>query len=440
MSITCVDYLVIGAGPAGMAAAHTLRCAGKRVVIFEQNAEYGGLCGNFNVAGCNFDKFVHLSFAPDELRNTMFNSSSLIEHKPDATNFYKNKWIKHPAITNLAPLPICQKAKVAASFLKRDTLETPANYYEWTKQTYGKYFADEFIEKYTRKYWGLPGSRLDTSWVGPRFQKPTFNEIYKGMFTKNEKSTFYIPMMYYPDRSSNGRSGYVQILDKAANGLYIIYNHKCTGIDPISKECTFNNTTTIAYNHLISTMPMPEMLMALSTINNADKLKIINDFKHTCGYMVSLVFNEPNITDKLWFYVYDTDIAAARFYSPSLCCPSSVSVPGKMSTVQGEIYFSEQGLSEVKPISVQYYVDNTIDNLKRLGIDRNKLIAIDIRREKYANIIFDEKTHIAKNTMQKLLDSYKIVNCGRFGKWEYLWSHQAWSSGVEAAKQAIAIR
>jgi len=452
--IPCYDYVVIGAGPAGIAAARTLADAGKQVIVFEQNDTYGGLCGSFKVNDCTFDKFVHLSFAPEEIRNTWFNNSSLIEHKPEASNFYKGKWLAHPAINNLAPLPFWQKAKIVASFVNRpselavdfSTGVKDWNYYEWTKCVYGKYFADEFVEKYTEKYWGLPGNKLNTSWVGGRFQKPTLKGILKGMSKKNEKATFYTPMMYYPDRNENGRTGYVQILDKAAAGLDIKYGYKCNRINPIRKLCTFNGVHVIGYNHLIVTMPMPEIINALVDVPNLDNVTtLINKFKHTAGYMFSIEFAKPQITDKLWFYVYDREYPMARFYSPSLCCPNSA--PKDTSTLQGEMYVPEFGLADFTlPNSIREntYLDNCrykmYVGLREMGINTNNIVSLDIRREKYANIIFDDETEVAKYKVQKILDNLGIVNCGRFGKWEYLWSHQAWSSGVEAAKQAMAIR
>lgn len=450
------DYVVIGAGPAGIAAARTLADAGKQVVVFEQNDTYGGLCGSFKVNECTFDKFVHLSFAPEEIRNKWFNNSSLIEHRPEASNFYKGKWLAHPAINNLAPLPFWQKAKIVASFVNRpseldvdfSTDVKDWNYYEWTKCVYGKYFADEFVEKYTEKYWGLPGNKLNTSWVGGRFQKPTLKGILKGMSKKNEKATFYTPMMYYPDRNENGNTGYVQILDKPASGLDIKYGLKCTKIDPIYKTCIFNNYSdnVIKYNHLIVTMPMPEIVDALQyMILWPDRRRVISKFKHTAGYMFSIVFDKPQITDKLWFYVYDKEIPPARFYSPSLCCPNNVNAGSGLSTLQGEMYVSEIGLTDFKAADVEKQYsekcfERTYTGLQAMGIDTNSIISFNIRREKYANIIFDDETDIAKHAVQKILDEYDIINCGRFGKWEYLWSHQAWSSGVEAAKQAMAIR
>lgn len=435
-----IDYLVIGAGPAGIGAARTLRDAGKDVAIFEQNHTYGGLCDSFQVAGCSFDKFVHLSFAPEKLRNSQFNATPLLEHSPVASNFYNDKWLKHPAIKNLAPLSLYEKFKVLDSFARRPVASGTTNYGEWIKEVYGEYFATEFVEKYTRKYWGVIANKLDTSWVGNRFELPTSKDIWHGMMDKNTKASFYTGQMYYPTKHENGRTGYVQILDKPADGLKIYYNQKCVVVDPTEQICVFNTGYTVRYNHLISTMPLPYMAQILTTCLSPYKYTLVNKFKHTSGCTVSMVFNEPKITDKLWFYVYDEDITAARFYSPSLLCPENVSRPGEMSTLQGEIYFASRGTDHITPADNQTYINNTIKSLKRLGISDKNLLAIDIKHMPYANIIFDAETHTATAEVMQMLNQYNIKTCGRFGKWEYLWSHQAYMSGVETAKHDLAIK
>lgn len=462
-----IDYLVIGAGPAGIAAARTLKDAGKNVVIYEQQSTYGGLCGSFNINDCTFDKFVHLTFADATLRNTWFNSSNLISHKPVASNFYKGKWLAHPAINNLAPLSFRQKAKILLSFLNRPSeCDWPYafykrrfwlpnevanladsddfwqwNYYCWTKCVYGEYFANEFVEKYTKKYWGVSGCNLDTSWVSGRFQEPTFKSIFNGMFKKNENATFYTPMMYYPTKNElTNNTGYVQIFDKPVKDLEIIYNQKCVEINPDDKICTFDTGDTVEYKQLITTMPMPEIVTALSNHKNYwnDRQYILSQFNYTAGYMVSLIFNAPKITDKLWFYVYDSDIPPARFYSPSLCAPGANS-PNNISTLQGEIYVPMTGVNSTlsdKQLE-SYYLNKTIDSLKRLNIDISTLAAADIRRENYANILFTSNTAHVRQDTQNFLDSVDVVNCGRFGEWQYLWTHQAWQSGVDAATKVI---
>ena len=59
----------------------------------------------------------------------------------------------------------------------------------------------------------------------------------------------------------------------------------------------------------------------------------------------------------------------------------------------------------------------------------NDIVEQDIRFEPYANILFDKDIYRNRSTVLDFLDDQKITSIGRFGKWDYLWSHQAFESG-----------
>ena len=67
--------IVLGSGIAGISAGYHLKNTGDIPVIFEKNDDWGGLCGNFEINGFRFDKFVHFSFAQDEYIVNIFNNS-----------------------------------------------------------------------------------------------------------------------------------------------------------------------------------------------------------------------------------------------------------------------------------------------------------------------------------------------------------------------------
>ena len=54
---------------------------------------------------------------------------------------------------------------------------------------------------------------------------------------------------------------------------------------------------------------------------------------------------------------------------------------------------------------------------------------------KYANIIFDFNRKKNLKIVHDFLDSINIFYCGRFGKWDYLWSDQCLLSGRSISKK-----
>lgn len=150
--------IILGAGIAGLGAAHACKIWGGSPVVLEKDETFGGLCGCFTIEGFTFDRFVHFSFAKEEEVLDIFNSSAgeVIPHIPNPYNIYHRKWIKHPAQNNLFPLEEQEKKLIIADFLARPTnvdMSQITNYEQWLRAQFGDYFAEHFPMVYTRKYW-----------------------------------------------------------------------------------------------------------------------------------------------------------------------------------------------------------------------------------------------------------------------------------------------
>ena len=421
--------VILGSGIAGISAGYHLEKSGEKVVIFEKNNDWGGLCGNFSINGFRFDKFVHFSFAPDKYIADLFEESSeMIEHIPFPSNYYKGIWLRHPAQNNLAPLSTEEKADIICDFVnrKQKPVEEIQDYGEWLRVQYGDYFALNFPYKYTRKYWGVEPEELETKWVGQRMYTPDLKQVLKGAFETQDECFYYSKVMKYPKKG-----GFRSILNKCRQGLDIRFNKEVVKINTINKTITFQDGSEISYSRLISSLPLPEIVNMID--NTPDDVKVAaNNLMYTSGYMISLGFNRPDIAKYLWYYIYDEDIFASRVYSPSL--KSSDNVPENCSSLQMEVFFS----NKAKILSPEIVLNNTIQKFEKIGIFNSKdIIVKDIRFEKYANVIFDKAIYKNRKIVLEHLKKVGIESIGRFGKWEYFWTHQAFDDGKKTAKSPI---
>ena len=398
-----------------------MKTQGEQVVIFERDNDWGGLCGNFTIDGFRFDKFVHFSFAPDEYTKNIFeNSSPTYAHPSISYNYYNGCWLKHPAQNNLAPLPTDEKVEIIKGFVdrKHTDVEDIQNYEEWLRVQYGDYFAEHFPLKYTRKYWGVEANELETKWVGNRMHSPDLEEVLRGAFEVQDKNFYYTNYMKYPKKG-----GFRSILNTSREGLDIRFNKEVCAIDTANKIVKFKDGTTAVYTRLISSLPLPEIVKMLDNVPEEVK-NATENLMHTSGYMVSLGFNKPDIAKYLWFYIYDEDILPSRVYSPNLKSPDNV--PEGCSSLQAEIFFSNK--AEIP--AADKVLENTINKLIEMGIFKEEdLIVKDIRFEKYANVIFDKDIYKNRAAVLDYLKSKGIESIGRFGKWEYMWTHQAFEDG-----------
>lgn len=417
-----MDTVIIGSGISGISAGYHLQKRGEKIVIYEKDNDWGGLCGNFTIDGFRFDRFVHFTFADEEyIRNLFEESSPTYAHPSISSNYYKGYWLKHPAQNNIAPLTVDEKVDIIKGFINRKTksFDEIKDYEEWLRVQYGDYFAENFPFKYTRKYWGLEPKELETKWVGNRMHTPNIDEVLKGSYETQDKIFYYTSHMKYPKKG-----GFRSILNKCREGLDIRFNKEVVEINPLEKYIKFSDGTKENYKRLISSLPLPEIVKMIKScpeevINCADKLH------NTCGYMVSLGFKRPDVPKHLWFYIYDEDILASRVYSPSM--KSLDNVPNGCSSLQAEIFFD----CKAKIPSKDVVMKNTIEKLVSMGLFKeDEIVVKDIRFEKYANITFDKDIYKNRKVVLDYIQSQNIESIGRFGRWEYYWTHQAFKSGM----------
>ncbi|OCG26847.1 hypothetical protein A9G11_13200 [Gilliamella sp. wkB108] len=412
---------ILGSGVAGISAGYHLKQKGINSSIYEKDSDWGGLCGNFTIDGFRFDRFVHLSFPDDKHVLQLFtNNTGMHEHIPFPSNYYKNHWLRHPAQNNLAPLPSEEKVKIICDFINREkkNITEITNYEEWLKVQYGSYFAEKFPFVYTRKYWGVEARELETKWIGVRMYTPDIKQVLEGSYETQDECFYFAKKMYYPKKG-----GFRSILNSCRKDLDINFNKEVVKIDPNQKKLIFSDGQIEIYDRLISTLPLPEIIKMLPNVPDEVK-EATNNLRHTCGYQISLGFNRPDVAKYLWFYIYDEDILSARVYSPSL--KSSDNVPKGCSSLQAEVFFD----NKAEIISSELVLKNTIDKLVQIGVFKKQdLIVQDIRFEPYANVTFVHSIYQDRSIILNYLNELNIKSIGRFGKWEYAWSHQAFEDG-----------
>lgn len=415
--------VILGAGIAGISAGWHLRQAGRPCVLYEKDSDWGGLCRSFTAGGFRFDRFVHLCFAPEEMRALFAGRHGLREHVPFPMNWHKGRWLRHPAQQNLAPLTPEEKADIVAGFIARPRPEPRSvkRYDEWLCAQYGRCFAERFPFAYTRKYWGVEASELETRWVGVRMTSPDLREVLLGSYREREDCLYYARKMYYPKKG-----GFRSILDACREGLDIRLGRRAVHIDPKARRVGFEDGSSVEYRRLVSTVPLPEVVKMVEGAPQ-DVLEAAAGLRHTCGLLVSLGLRRPQASRHLWFYIYDEDIPPARVYAPDLKSPDNV--PEGCSSLQAEVFWDSRS---PRP-DAEAVKEKTVDALISMGLfERGDIAVCDVRFEPYANVTFVPDIYERRERVLGWLESQGIRSIGRFGKWDYLWTHQAFADGREA--------
>lgn len=421
--------VVLGSGIAGLTALSFAKKFGFEVTCYTRDEldTIGGLCASFKIKDFTFDNAVHFSFAKEAEVREVFDKLPYYTHKPVSYNFDRYLWLKHPVQNNLYPLINNEKILIIDSFVNtRNNITEIKHYEDWLISQYGYEFAERYPIKYTKKYWSVEASELSTSWVGSRMNQVDLKDVLKGSFEQLDENHYYTQEMRYPKQG--GYQGFIQsLIDESKKEIQV--NHELLEIDTVNKTLTFSNGNIYDYDNLISSIPLPDLVKSIKGVSN-EMLELANSLFATSVDLISVGFSR-NIIDKLWFYIYDEDILAARAYSPSIKSPANV--PEGCSSLQFEIYSS---IKSKHHYTVQEMIDNTLYAIEKMGIGaKDDILFMEHKKLKYGNVVFDLGMEERRDKLLDYVRGHGIETIGRFGLWDYLWSNQAFMSGVNAVNK-----
>jgi protoporphyrinogen oxidase len=420
------EFLIVGSGIAGLAAAQAARAAGRQAVVLETAARAGGILDSFEIDGFRFDNGVHLSFAKEPAVRAVFDQTPFFEHDALSLCWDRDIWLRHPVQNNLYPLEAEVKARLIESLVHVKAGEI-ANYRDWLLQQYGAAIAERWPLAYTEKYWTVPAERLGTAWVGPRMRQADLHEVLLGAMTENVPSTYYISKMRYPRQG-----GYRAFIEPLIKGADIRYGHEVIEVDAGARSLRCANGRHFTYQNLISTMPLPMLVRAMPDIPG--ELRAMSETLFATEVdLISIAINKPTTLPRLWIYIYDRDLLASRAYAPDLKSPHNV--PEGCSAVQFEIYASRE---RPQRASVAEMTENCLMALERMQLARRDEVRFTHhKRLPHANVVFDLGMEKRRDQVKQWLQQQGIGLAGRFGEWAYLWSNQSMMSGIEAVEQML---
>lgn len=426
--------VILGAGMAGLGAAHRLQSLGVDGVIYEKLPYPGGHTASHTVDGFTFDEGPHISFTKDGRIKQLLSESAggeVLESKAVVNNYWQGTWIPHPAQTNLRGLPSELLIQVLKDFIEAQNVpDAPIrNYQDWLYASFGRTFAETFPMKYTEKYHTTVAANLTTDWVGPRIYRANLEEVLRGALSPTPPNVHYITEFRYPVRN-----GFVAFLSGFIKKSSIRLGHSVSRIDPVAKTLHFSSGLTESYEKLISSMPLTEIIPMIQGVPNDVKLAAQ---RLACSevVVVTLGVDRALLTDAHWSYFYDHDIIFSRLSTPHMQSPNNV--PPGCGSFQAEVYFSRK----YKPLTQkpEAIIEPVIQGLRKCGLltDKDRILFKHAKHVPYANVIFDQERAAALHTVHGYLGDLGIECCGRYGEWAYIWTDESFVSGENAAQKAL---
>ena len=433
MSTVDRGIVIIGAGMAGFGAAYRLSQSKVRPTIFDERDQLGGHTCSYKLDGFIFDDGPHISFTEDKRFQRLLAESvgqQFERVKAYVNNYWQGHWIRHPAHANLYGLPPELIVKCIKELVDVTNSPTPAikNYQQWLEASYGPTFANTFPGEYTKKYHTTEPRNLTTDWLGPRLYRGNLEEVVRGALVPESADVHYIDKFRYP---SHG--GFVSYLNKFALLADQHFGHRLTQIDVEEKGLFFANGTTVGFQKLISSVPLPRLIPLIKGAPQHVR-KAASQLAVTRVVIVNIGLTRQDVSRAHWTYFYDPDVCFSRLSFPHLLSPNTV--PPGCGSIQAELYFSDK----YKPFksTPNDLIELVINDLRKCGLLRDSDEII--HRSAWltsGNVIFDRDRPNALRTVHAYLDEIGIAYCGRYGDWGYMWTDESFMSGERAADKIL---
>ncbi len=427
--------IVLGSGMAAWGAFDRFTAEGVQPQLFDKATFLGGHTASFRSEdGFVFDDGPHISFTKsDEVRELLAAAvdGDFVEGRVQVDNYYEGHWVKHPAIAYLHGLPTDLVQRCLLDLIEVATApepERPANFRDWLVASYGETFTDRFPARYGRKYHTVGPELMNTDWLGPRLYRPSLEEGIAGALAPPSEEKHYITSFRYPRQG-----GFQSYLEPFFARSQPTLGHEAVAIDPERQEVTFNTGEVVTYAHLISSLPLPELIRILPAPEEVRAAAA----RLACSQcvIVNIGVDREDLSPAHWRYIYDEDITSVRLSHPHMF--SEQTTPPGHGAVQVEVYYSDK--YKPRELAVDDHVPVVLDDLRRIGMLREEdtVVHASAHLIPYANVIFDLESRPSAALVHEYLTSVGIEVCGRYGDWGYYWTDDSYLSGQRAAQRVM---
>jgi len=199
--------IVIGAGPAGLAAAYELCQRGRSVTVLEASPHIGGLCRSLELWDQIVDLGPHRFFSSEPIVNELW--KDLVGERYSIVRrltriHYRERFFHYPlqpldALVKLGPVTAVRcLASYATSRLRRAPIQS---FEDWVVQRFGRTLFEIFFKTYSEKVWGIPCARIDADWAAQRIKTLSLAGAVKAAFVGNRggKHRTLLDEFAYPD-------------------------------------------------------------------------------------------------------------------------------------------------------------------------------------------------------------------------------------------------
>jgi protoporphyrinogen oxidase len=345
--------VIVGAGPAGLAAAYEAVRRGMPPIVLEMDDKVGGLARTEDYDGYRFDIGGHRFFTkvPEVQRiwQEMLGEEFLLVPRLSRI-YYRGRFFDYPlnlfnTLRNLGPV---ESLLILLSYLQAKVQRSgeEKTFEQWVTNRFGNRLYEMFFRTYTEKVWGIPCSELQADWAAQRIQglslrRVVTHAVFRGQAAKSLIREFHYPvlgpgmMWQRMQQAVEGQGGQVYLesevlrLERDGGRITSVVFRQGDG------------EQRIAADQIISSMPLGELITRLDPPSPLDVVEAARGLRYRDFVVVALVVKQATRFPDNWIYVHSPEVQVGRIQNFRNWSAAMVPDPQKSSL--GLEYFCTEG-------------------------------------------------------------------------------------------------
>ena len=323
--------VVLGAGPAGMAAAWRLSALGHRVTVLEKDSAVGGMGKTIALGKYAVDygpHTFHIRETPEsraiiEAIRPFFGADPLILTRGTRV-LLRGKYYVYPlemlqVLAGVSPwlssrivfdYAIATLKSVLAPAKKEHSFE------EWGVRNLGRTLYDLCFGLYSERVWGLPTSEISSKQAQRVAKLNLKNIVLRALGIKADPATYFTKYMYPRQGISVLYEGMAREVRDAGNGILlespvVRLERDGEGIGRVVYTRD-GREETIACDGVISTLPLPALVTMITPALPAQVAGHAAKLRYRSLKLIYIALKRPLLSDYHWVYLLDPQFRVNR--------------------------------------------------------------------------------------------------------------------------------
>ena len=443
------QIFIIGAGPAGLAAALPLAQAGSKPAVIEQSDKVGGMARTECYKGFRFDMGGHRFFSTHEEVVRFWKEilgKEFLTRPRLSRIYYKKRFFHYPLrpFNVLRHLGLVESILIVLSYVyaqffpyrREETFE------QWVTNRFGRRLFETFFRRYTEKVWGISCKELKAEWAAQRIKDLSLKTALLNMLWKT-KGTIrtLIEEFSYPRLGPGMMWNAVRERIEEYGGTIRLSSclaelcHDGEAVHSLILN-TSDGSERLPVSHVISSMPVTELVRKLTPSPPPDVLAATHRLHYRDFLAVCLIVNRPHLFPDNWIYIHDPSVKVGRVQNFKNWSPDMV--PDQTKSSLGLEYFCQEG-DDLWQLSDKELVALGIRESAEMGLLRPDEVEDGcVFRMPKAYPIYDSTYRESWETIKKYLARFSnVYTIGRNGLHRYDNQDHAMLTGMQAANDVL---